>query len=77
MKPFSNSELQTLKMPVLVLIGDDDMINPKRTIRLAEKHIPMGRGGIISNAGHFLSVDQAKTVNKRMLEFLRNVDARK
>lgn len=74
MKPFSNSDLQTLKMPVLVLIGDDDMFNTKRTIHLAEKHIPRGQGDIISNAGHFLSVDQEKVVNQKMLDFLRSVD---
>lgn len=74
MKPFSNSDLQTLKMPVLVLIGDDDMFNTKRTIHLTEKHIPRGQGDIISNAGHFLSVDQAKVVNQKMLDFLRSVD---
>ncbi|HLW33119.1 MAG TPA: alpha/beta hydrolase [Aequorivita sp.] len=77
MTPFSTSDLQTLKMPVLVLIGDDDMINTKRAIRLAEKHIPKGRGEIILNAGHFLSVDQAETVNKKMLDFLRSVDKAK
>lgn len=74
MKPFSNSELKTLKMPVYVLIGDDDMFNTKRTIKLAEKHITRGRGEIISDSGHFLSVDQAKLVNQKMLDFLRSVD---
>lgn len=77
MQPFSNKELQTLKMPVLVLIGDDDMVNTKRTLRLTEKHIPKGQGAVIANAGHFLSVDQSNTVNKKMLEFLRSVDGAK
>lgn len=74
MKPFSNSDLKTLKMPVYVLIGDDDMFNTKRTIHLTEKHIPRGKGEIISNSGHFISVDQAKLVNQKMLDFLRGVD---
>ncbi len=74
MKPFSNSDLETLNMPVLVLIGEDDMFNTKRTIRLVEKHIPRGHGEVINNAGHFISVDQAKVVNQRMLSFLRSVD---
>jgi len=74
MTPFSNKDLKSLKMPVLVLIGDEDIINPKRTIRLTEKHIPKGQGEIIENAGHFLSVDQADKVNLKMLNFLRNVE---
>lgn len=77
MKPFPNSVLQTLKMPVLVLIGDDDIFNTKHTISLTEKYVPRGRGEIIRNSGHFLSVDQADIVNKKILDFIKNVDDNK
>ncbi|MFH6602794.1 alpha/beta fold hydrolase [Maribacter algicola] len=69
MKPFSNEELKSLQMPVLVLIGDDDMINEKRTIEIA-RLLPKGKGEVIPNAGHFLSIDQAKLVNEKMVTFL-------
>jgi pimeloyl-ACP methyl ester carboxylesterase len=69
MKPFSNEELKSLQMPVLVLIGDDDMINEKRTVEIANM-LPKGKGELIKNAGHFLSIDQAETVNQKMLDFL-------
>jgi len=71
MQPFPNNELSTLKMPVLVLIGDDDMFNTKRSIKLTEKYLPRGKGEIIPNAGHFLSVDQAKIVNKKIVDFMK------
>ncbi len=74
MKPFSKGDFQKLRMPVLVLIGDDDMINNEKTIRLAKEDIPRGEGEVISNAGHFLSIDQASTVNDRIVSFLRRVD---
>jgi len=70
MQPFSNKELKSLQMPVLVLIGDDDMINEKRTIEIA-KMLPKGKGEVIRNAGHFLSIDQAEVVNAKMLDFLK------
>tara|TARA_R110002049_G_scaffold15981_4_gene64527 strand:+ start:43 stop:981 length:939 start_codon:yes stop_codon:yes gene_type:complete len=70
MKPFSNSELKSLQMPVLVLIGDDDMINERRTVEIANM-LPKGKGEVIQNAGHFLSIDQAETVNEKMLDFLK------
>ncbi len=70
MQPFSNKELKSLQMPVLVLIGDDDMINEKRTIEIA-KMLPKGKGEVIRNAGHFLSIDQAEVVNAKMLGFLK------
>ncbi|MBQ0787741.1 MAG: alpha/beta hydrolase, partial [Oceanihabitans sp.] len=61
---------KSLQMPVLVLIGDDDMINERRTIAIA-KMLPKGKGEIIQNAGHFLSIDQAEIVNAKMLDFLK------
>ncbi len=74
MKPFSKKELESLKMPVLVLIGDDDMFNTERSIQLAEKHIPQAKGEIIPDSGHFISVDQAGIVNQKILSFLKSVD---
>ncbi|MBU2904114.1 alpha/beta hydrolase [Arenibacter algicola] len=70
MQPFSNDELKSLQMPVLVLIGDDDMINEKRTVAIANM-LPKGKGEVIQNAGHFLSIDQAETVNEKMQDFLK------
>ncbi|MDC8000188.1 alpha/beta hydrolase [Aequorivita todarodis] len=74
MKPFPNSSLRSLKMPVLVLIGDDDMFNTEHTLRLVERHIPKGKGEVIANSGHFLSVDQAATVNKKIVNFMKSID---
>ena len=74
MTPFANSKLKNLKMPTLVLIGDDDIINSKKTIRLTERHLAKGKGEVIPNAGHFLSVDQAGVVNAKILHFLKEVD---
>jgi len=70
MMPFSKQDFKTLQMPVLVLIGDDDMINNEKSIRITKKLIPKGQAKIINNAGHFLSVDQAEEVNKNIIEFL-------
>ncbi|PWI29584.1 alpha/beta hydrolase [Flavobacteriaceae bacterium LYZ1037] len=72
MMPFSKQDFKSLKMPVLVLIGDDDMINNKKSIRLAKELIPNGQAKMIKNAGHFLSIDQAEMVNKDIVEFLKN-----
>lgn len=74
MTPFSKNDLQTLKMPVLVLIGDDDIINSKKAIHIATRNLANGSGDVIPNAGHFVSVDQAIVVNKKILSFLRGVD---
>jgi pimeloyl-ACP methyl ester carboxylesterase len=70
MIPFSENELKTLTMPVLVLIGDHDIINKEKSIEQAKELLPYCETGIIKNAGHFLSIDQSETVNARILEFL-------
>ena len=70
MQPFTTKELKSLQMPVLVLIGDDDMINEKRTVEIANT-LPNGKGEVIQNAGHFLTIDQAESVNKKTLDFLK------
>lgn len=75
MKPFSKKDLQSIKAPVLVLIGDNDIINTKTTIQQTEKHLSHGKGEIIPSAGHFLSVDQASIVNKKIVEFLKKIDS--
>lgn len=75
MTPFSKKDLQSIKTPVLVLIGDNDIINTKTSIQQAEKHLSHGKGEIIPNAGHFLSVDQASIVNKKIVEFLKKIDS--
>ena len=74
MTPFSNKDLESLKMPVLVLIGDNDIINSEKTIRVVKRKLANGRGEVVANAGHFISVDQAKVVNKKIISFLRKVD---
>lgn len=74
MTPFPNKSLQTLKMPTLVLIGDDDVINGKKTLGVVKRNISSSHAEVVPNAGHFVSVDQAEVVNKKILNFLNNVD---
>ncbi|WP_053977801.1 alpha/beta fold hydrolase [Mangrovimonas xylaniphaga] len=70
MKPYSKEELHSLGMPILVLIGDDDLINNEKSLEVAKENIPNIDAEIIPNAGHFLSIDQAEMVNTKILEFL-------
>lgn len=74
MMPYTLKELKSLKIPVYVLIGDDDMINNDKTLRMANEVLPYGKGEKLENAGHFLSIDQAKVVNTKIIQFLEEVD---
>lgn len=70
MTPYSRKSVETLKMPILVLIGDKDIINNQRCLDKVKKWIPNVQTRIIENAGHFLSFDQPDTVNTIIRNFL-------
>jgi pimeloyl-ACP methyl ester carboxylesterase len=67
---FSDEELRQISLPVLMLIGNQDRLNPPRALERARQLIPHLEGAIIPQAGHFLSMEQPESVNARILQFL-------
>lgn len=72
MIPFSKKELQSLKMPVFVLIGDHDIVNGEKSLVKAHKYLPNVQTEVITDAGHFLSIDQSAIVNEKVNAFLED-----
>lgn len=70
MHPFSDDELKSITNPVLILIGDQDLINSEKSLERAQKLLVNGTTKTINDAGHFLSIDQSKAVNEQLIEFL-------
>jgi pimeloyl-ACP methyl ester carboxylesterase len=70
MMPFSKKELKSLKVPVLILIGDHDIVNSEKIFVKAHKYIPNVETAVLQDAGHFLSIDQSENTNKIVVEFL-------
>ena len=70
MLQFSEKDLRSLKIPVLVLIGDHDIVNSEKIFKKAHKLLPNVETAVIKDAGHFLSIDQSEIVNKKVVEFL-------
>lgn len=70
MTPFSNEELKSVRNPVLVLIGDQDVINSEESLVKAKEFLPNSKTKMIKDAGHFLTIDQSKIVNDAMVDFL-------
>ena len=71
MMPFSEKELEFIQNPVLILIGDHDVINGEESIERAKKYLVNSETRVIKDAGHFLSIDQSKIVNDAMVDFLK------
>ncbi|KAF2516568.1 alpha/beta fold hydrolase [Flavobacterium foetidum] len=70
MTPFSDKELQMIQNPVLVVIGDKDVINSEESLERAKKYLARCKTKIIKDAGHFLTIDQSKITNDAVINFL-------
>ncbi len=71
MKPFSTNELKSLKIPVLVLIGDHDIVNNEKIFVKVRQYISNVETAVIKDAGHFMSIDQPEIINKKVIDFLK------
>jgi pimeloyl-ACP methyl ester carboxylesterase len=71
MQPFSDEDLKKITIPVLVLIGDHDVINSEKSLLRANELLSNDKTETIKNAGHFLSMDQSKEVNEIIVDFLK------
>ncbi|OXA87278.1 alpha/beta fold hydrolase [Flavobacterium hercynium] len=71
MHPFSDDELKAIDNPVLVLIGDHDVINSEESLERADKYLRKGKTKIIKDAGHFLTIDQYQHINEEIVAFLK------
>ncbi len=67
----SDKELQSLKMPVLYMVGENEKIySSLEAIDRLHKVAPQIRTELIPHAGHDLTLVQAELVNQKVLEFL-------
>ena len=70
---FSDDKLRSLKVPMLLLIGQQEVIyDPVASVERARNLIPHIEADLIPNASHDLAYFQANLVDKRILEFLKD-----
>lgn len=70
---FTDEELKRIKAPILLLIGDNEVIysDPREVVHRAKNNLPDVTVTIISRAGHALPYDRPDVVGKKISEFLR------
>ncbi|MEP7357908.1 MAG: alpha/beta fold hydrolase, partial [Anaerolineales bacterium] len=67
----SDQELRRLSMPVLLLVGEQDITcQPRRVIERARRLIPRVRAELIMGGGHLFTFDRPAATAARVLEFL-------
>jgi pimeloyl-ACP methyl ester carboxylesterase len=70
---FNDEELRQIRQKVLLLIGDQDRLNPPKVLERARQTIQYLEAGIIPKAGHFLNMEQPEVINAHILQFLTEV----
>lgn len=68
MAPFKE-DARLLTMPVLVLVGDHDVLCSTDILKEASEKVPNITAGTIEEAGHFLTIDQQEAVDRRVMDF--------
>jgi pimeloyl-ACP methyl ester carboxylesterase len=68
---FSDDELRKIQTPILLLIGDHEVVyKPDRVIQRSTRIVPNLRAEIVPNANHNAQYTNAEAVNAKLLEFL-------
>jgi 3-oxoadipate enol-lactonase len=72
-RPDSTDLLATLKIPMLIMVGDHDAVTPPGVAIAMHNHMPHAMLVQIANAGHLAPIEQPEAVNTAMLTFLATV----
>ena len=69
----NDTELQSIKVPALFLVGENEKIySARKAIQRLNAIAPHIKAEVIPNAGHDLTIVEAELVNRKVLEFLQH-----
>jgi len=68
--PMTFARLETIRVPVLVLVGEADLLSPPALMRLLVAHIPNCQFVRVPEAGHAAFWEQPEIWNRHVLEFV-------
>jgi pimeloyl-ACP methyl ester carboxylesterase len=69
---FSDNELRSMQVPVLLLIGADEVLcDPAKALARGRRLIPHFQGELVPRSSHDMSFSQHQIVDARVLDFLK------
>jgi pimeloyl-ACP methyl ester carboxylesterase len=68
--PMTFARLETIRVPVLVLVGEADLLSPPALMRMLAAHIPRRQFVTVPEAGHAAFWEQPEVWNRLVLDFL-------
>ncbi len=72
----SYRRLPRIKVPTLVMHGDQDNLLPPKNGKIVASRIPGARFKLLPNAGHMLTTDQPEATLRHLLRFLQEVSSK-
>jgi 3-oxoadipate enol-lactonase len=66
--------LQEIRVPTLIIVGEQDPGSPVAAARTIHKRIPGSEMVVLKSASHLSNVEQPEAFNDALLSFLRRVD---
>ena len=66
----SRARLGEIRVPTLILVGNEDIITPPSESEVLAKGIPDSRLEVIADAGHFPMLEQPRAFNRLLADFL-------
>jgi len=73
-RPDSHDDLARVKVPTLVICGQNDPVTPVRDHEAMAAKIPGARLEIIENCGHLSTIEQPESVNQALIDWLQKTD---
>jgi pimeloyl-ACP methyl ester carboxylesterase len=72
-RPDSTAFLSEIKVPVLILVGENDQLIPLSEAQAMQAAIPFARLEVIPQAGHVLNMEQPQLFNRAVRQFLASL----
>ena len=69
-QPMTYARLETIKVPVMALLGGADLLSPPALMRLLAAHIPQCQVVSVPEAGHAAFWEQPEEWNRLVLDFI-------
>ena len=69
------SFLSGIMEPTLIIVGREDVITPVAEAELMHREIKGSRLEVIEDAGHISNLEQPRSFNRVLLEFLRDLES--
>lgn len=67
------AEVAAIRLPGLIVCGEQDLLTPPKYSRYLHERIPGSRLALVPNAGHYVMREQPAAVNAALAEFLASL----